>query len=170
MGKGLKFLVSVAMSRVHDRMPQQGPAILKHFAFIRFQILKVVVIYEYIGLVHKFVWFLTLPNDLLFTQIVEQSINYVFSIIHDCLPTFGQVFDPMLEEICRFGCEEVEPILELSIIDEGNSMQTAGERAEEMVIQWGKVRRVGLMWKNLPVSFLNGHYCHVCNVWSALSY
>jgi hypothetical protein len=54
---------------------------------------------------------------------MKQSINYViYSIIHDSLPTFGQVFNPTLEEIHRFGREEfVEPILELSVIVEGNS-------------------------------------------------
>jgi hypothetical protein len=32
--------------------------------------------------------------------------------MHDCLPTFGQVMDLTLEEIRRFGSEEViEPIL-----------------------------------------------------------
>jgi hypothetical protein len=30
---------------------------------------------------------------------------------------FGQVFDPTLEEIRRFGREEVEAILELSVVD-----------------------------------------------------
>jgi hypothetical protein len=70
--------------------------------------------------VHTFVWVL---NTLFFTQIIKQSINYVFSsIIQDSLPTFGQVFDPRLEEIRRFGLEEVvEPILELSAVVEGNS-------------------------------------------------
>jgi hypothetical protein len=64
-----------------------------------------------------------LPNHLFFTQ----SISYVFSsFFDDCLPTFGQVFDLMLEEICWFGCEEVKPILELSIV-EGNSVQIVGE-------------------------------------------
>jgi hypothetical protein len=74
-----------------------------------------------------------LPNNLFFTQIIKQSINYVFSsIIHDCLPTFGQVFHPTFEEIRRFGREEVvEPILELSVV-EGNSAQTVGERVEEV--------------------------------------
>jgi hypothetical protein len=73
--------------------------------------------------------FLTLPNNLYFTQIIKQSINYVFSyIIHDCLPTFGQVFDPTLQEIRRFSREEVvEPILELSVVIEGNSAQIVGE-------------------------------------------
>jgi hypothetical protein len=54
---------------------------------------------------------------------MKQSINYVFSsIIHDCLPTFGQVFHSTLEEICRFGREEVvEPILEFRVVVEGNS-------------------------------------------------
>jgi hypothetical protein len=90
--------------------------------------------------------FLTLPNNLFFIQIIKQSINYIFSIIHDCLPTFGQVFHPTLEEIRRFGPEEVvEPILELIVVVEGNSMQIVGERAEEMVIRCGKVRRVGWM-------------------------
>jgi hypothetical protein len=43
-------------------------------------------------------------------------MNYVFPIIHDCLPTLGQVFDPTLEEIRWFGSEEVvKPILELSV-------------------------------------------------------
>jgi hypothetical protein len=67
--------------------------------------------------------FITLPNNLFFTQIVKQSINYLFSpIIHDCLSTLEQVFDPTLEEIRRFGREEVvEPILELSVVVEGNS-------------------------------------------------
>jgi hypothetical protein len=75
-------------------------------------------------------------------------------IIQDCLPTFGQVINPMLEEIRRFGCEEfVKPILELSIVVEGNSTQIVGKRAEEVVIQWSKDWRVGWMWKNLPVEF-----------------
>jgi hypothetical protein len=79
----------------------------------------------------------------------------------------GQVFYPTLEEIRRSGHEElVEPILELSAVVEGNSAQIVGERAEEVVIRWGKVRRVGLMWKNLPVEFLNGYFRHVCSVWS----
>jgi hypothetical protein len=57
-------------------------------------------------------------------------MNYVFSsIIHDYLPTFGQVFDPTLEEICRFGREEfVESIFELSVVVEGNSAQIVEER------------------------------------------
>jgi hypothetical protein len=61
---------------------------------------------------------------------IKQSINYVFSsIIHDCLPTFVHVFDPTLEEIRPFGREEiVEPILELSVVVEGNSGQIVGER------------------------------------------
>jgi hypothetical protein len=73
--------------------------------------------------------FLTLSNNLFFTQIIKQSINYVFSsIIHDCLPMFGQVLEPSLEEIHRFGREEVvEPILEHSIIVEGNYLQIVGE-------------------------------------------
>jgi hypothetical protein len=79
--------------------------------------------------------FLTLPNNSIFTQIIQPSINNVFSsIIHDCLPTLGQVFDPTLEEIRRFGREEVvEPILEFSVVVEGNSAQTVGERAEEVI-------------------------------------
>jgi hypothetical protein len=53
-------------------------------------------------------------------------------------------------------CEEVvDPILELSVV-EGNSAQIVRERAEEVVIRWGKVRRVGQMWKNLSVEFPNG--------------
>jgi hypothetical protein len=98
---------------------------------------------------------LTLPNNLFFTQIIKQSINYVFSsIIHHCLPIFGQVFNPTLEEIFQFGHQEaMEPILELSVV-EGNSAQIVGERAKE-------VRRVGRMWNNLPVEFLNGHFA-VC--------
>jgi hypothetical protein len=56
---------------------------------------------------------------------IKQSIKYVFSsIIHDCLPTFGQIFNPTLEEIRRFGRKEVvEPILKLSVVVEENSMQ-----------------------------------------------
>jgi hypothetical protein len=71
-----------------------------------------------------------LPNNLFFTQIIKQSINYVFSSnIHDCLQTFGQVSDPTLEEIRRCGREEiVEPILELRVVVEGNSAQIVGER------------------------------------------
>jgi hypothetical protein len=42
------------------------------------------------------------------------------------------------------------------------------ERAEEVVIWWGKIRRVGWMWKNLPIEFLNGHLRHVCSVWSGV--
>jgi hypothetical protein len=73
--------------------------------------------------------FLTLPNNLFFTQIIKQSINCVFSsIIHSCLTTFGHVFDPTLEEIRRFGREEVvKPIFELSVIVEGNTTQIVGE-------------------------------------------
>jgi hypothetical protein len=54
-----------------------------------------------------------------------------FSIIHDCLPTFGQVFDPTLEEVRRFDHEEfAKPILELSVVVvvEGNPAQIVGER------------------------------------------
>jgi hypothetical protein len=71
----------------------------------------------------------------------------------------------MLEDIRWFGREEVvELILELSIVVEGNAEQTVGERAEEVVIRWGKVRRVGLMCKNLPDEFLNVRFRHVCSV------
>jgi hypothetical protein len=63
--------------------------------------------------------FLTLPNNLLLTKIIKQLINYVFSIVHYCLPTFGQVFGHTLEQIRRFGLEEVvEPILELCVVVE----------------------------------------------------
>jgi hypothetical protein len=67
--------------------------------------------------------FLKLKNNSFFTPIIKQSINYVFSsIIHDCLSTFRQVCDPTLEEIRRFGrTETFEPILELSVVVEGNS-------------------------------------------------
>jgi hypothetical protein len=79
---------------------------------------------------------------------------------------FGQIFDPTLEEICGFGRGGlVEPILELSVVVEGNSAQTVGERAEEVVIRWDKVRRVGWMWKNFPIEFLNGRFRHVCSEW-----
>jgi hypothetical protein len=69
---------------------------------------------------------LTLSSNLFFTQIIKQSINYIFSsIIHDCLSTFGQVFDPTLEEIRRYvRAEIVEPILELSVLVERNSTQS----------------------------------------------
>jgi hypothetical protein len=72
---------------------------------------------------------LTLPNNLFFAQIIKQSINYVFSsTVHDCLPTCGQVFHPTLEEIRRFGREEIlESISELSAVVEGNSAQIIGE-------------------------------------------
>jgi hypothetical protein len=71
---------------------------------------------------------LTLQNNLFFTQIIKQSTNYVFfSIIHDSLPTLGQVFHLTLEEIRRFGREDViEPIFELSVVVEGNSTQIVG--------------------------------------------
>jgi hypothetical protein len=101
---------------------------------------------------------------------IKHFINYVFSsITHDCLPTLGKVSDPTLEEIRRFGREEVnEPILELSAVAEGNSGQIVGESSEEVIIRWGKVRRVGRMWNNPPVEFLNGRFRHVCSVcvWS----
>jgi hypothetical protein len=46
---------------------------------------------------------------------------------------FGQVFDPTLEEIRLFGREEVvEPILEVSVVVEGNSAQIVGERARKI--------------------------------------
>jgi hypothetical protein len=80
--------------------------------------------------------FFDLPNNLFFTQIIKKAINYVFSsTTHDCLPTLGQVFDPTLGEIRRFGLEEVvEPILELSAVVEGNSALIVEEREEEVVI------------------------------------
>jgi hypothetical protein len=37
-----------------------------------------------------------------------------------------------------------------------------------MVIRWGKVRKVGRMWKNLPVEFLNDCFRHVCSVRSGV--
>jgi hypothetical protein len=116
--------------------------------------------------VHKFVRFSLRPNNVFFTQTVKQSINCVFSsIIHDCLPTF----DPTFEEIHRFGREEiVEPILELSVVVEGNSAQIVGGRAEDVVIRWSKVRRVGWMWKNPLVEFLNGRFRHVCSLGSGV--
>jgi hypothetical protein len=83
--------------------------------------------------------------------------------------TVSQVFYSNLEETRRFGREEiVEPILEVIVIVEGNSAQIVGERAEEVIIRWGMVRRVGRMWKNLPVQFLNGRFRHVCSVWSGV--
>jgi hypothetical protein len=49
---------------------------------------------------------------------------------------FGQVFNPTLEEIRQFGREEVvEPVLELSVIVEGNSVQITGESTEDVVIR-----------------------------------
>jgi hypothetical protein len=93
---------------------------------------------------------------------------YFSSIIYDYLPTFGQVFDPTLEEIRRFACEEiVEPILEINVVVKETPRRLL-ERAEEVAIRWGKVRRVGPMWKNLPVEFLNGRFLHVCIVWSGV--
>jgi hypothetical protein len=75
----------------------------------------------------------------------------------------------MLQVICRSGPEEVvEPILEFRFFAEGNSLQIVGENAEEVVIRRGKVRRVGWMWKNLSVEFLNGCFHHVCSVWSGV--
>jgi hypothetical protein len=95
--------------------------------------------------------FLRLKNNLFFNQ----TIKYVFFlIIRDCLPKFGQVFDPTLEETRRFGREKfVEPLLELSVVVERNSAQML-ERAEEVVIRWGKIRRVGRMWSFLLDCFL----------------
>jgi hypothetical protein len=82
---------------------------------------------------------------------------------------FGQVFDPRFEEIRRLGHEDfVEPILELSVVVEGNSAHIVAERAEEVEIRWGNVRRIGRLWKNLPVEFLNGRFRHVCSVWSGV--
>jgi hypothetical protein len=107
-----------------------------------------------IGLVHKFVLFLTRPNNLFFTHVIKQSINYIFSsVIHDCFPTFGQVFHPTLEEIRRFARDEIfEPVLELSIVVEGNSAQIVGERAEEVVIRWDKLRINGRCGGNSQLS------------------
>jgi hypothetical protein len=77
--------------------------------------------------------FLTLPNNLFSTQVIKQSINYVFSsIIYDCLPTFGQVFNPTLEEIHRFGGEEiVQPILELSVAVERKNPRRLLEKEQK---------------------------------------
>jgi hypothetical protein len=54
--------------------------------------------------------------------------------------------------------------LELRIIVDGNSVQIVGEREKEVLIRWGKVQRVGRMWQNLPVEFLNGRFRHICIV------
>jgi hypothetical protein len=100
--------------------------------YFRHWILRTVT-HKNIGLVHKIVRVLTLPYNFCFAQITKQSINYVlFSITHDCLPTFGQVFYLTLEEIRRFGREEfAEPILELSVVVEVNSAQIVGEREQK---------------------------------------
>jgi hypothetical protein len=102
-------------------------------------------------------------KHLFFTQTINQ-----LCILLDYsrrLPTIRQVFDPTLEEISQFDREEiVESILELSVVVEGNSAQIIGEKAEEVVIRWGKVRRVGEMLKNLPVEVLNKRFRHVCDV------
>jgi hypothetical protein len=76
-----------------------------------------------------------LPRNSFFTQVIKHSINYIFSsITHHCLSTFAQVFYPRFEEIRRFGREEfVEPILELSVVVEGNSTQIVGESTKEVV-------------------------------------
>jgi hypothetical protein len=97
---------------------------------------QILHIFELLGWCISSCGSLTLKNNLFFTQIIKQSINNVFfSIIHDCLSTFGQVSDASLEEIRRFGREEViDPLLELSIIVEENSAQIVGERAEEVII------------------------------------
>jgi hypothetical protein len=116
--------------------------------------------------VHKFVRSFNASKYVIFHTNNKKPINYVFSsIIHDCRPTFGQVFDPTLEEIRWFGREKIfEPILELSVVVEGNCPDCWRERAEEVVIRWGKVWKLGRMWKNLPVEFLNGRFRHVCSV------
>jgi hypothetical protein len=90
------------------------------------------------------VWFFNASSNLFFTQIINEAINYLFSsIVYDGLPTCGQVFGPTLETR-RFGREEVvKPILDLSVVVEGNSAQITGERTEEVVIRWGNVWRVG---------------------------
>jgi hypothetical protein len=44
----------------------------------------------------------------------------------------GRFLDPTPEEIRRFGSEKVvEPILELSVVVEGNSEQIVGERGRK---------------------------------------
>jgi hypothetical protein len=71
----------------------------------------------------------------------------------------------MLEEICWFGCEEVvEPILELSVIVEGNSAQIVGERESGRGNPMGQGPKSREMWKILPVEFLNGHFCQCVGV------
>jgi hypothetical protein len=97
----------------------------------------------------------------------NQTINQscISSDIHDYFPTFGQVFDPTLEKIRRFGREDiVEPIWEPSVVVEGKSEHIVGVRAKEVAIQCSKVRRVGRTWKDLLVEFLNGLFRHVCSV------
>jgi hypothetical protein len=56
--------------------------------------------------------------------------------------------------------------LEFGVVVEENSAQIVGERerAEEVVIRWDKIWRVGRMWKNLPVAFQDGHFRHVYSV------
>jgi hypothetical protein len=64
---------------------------------------------------------LTLPNNLFFTQIIQQSIIYS-PLLFTTAPNVRVGLDPTLQEIRRFGREEfVEPILELSVVVEGNS-------------------------------------------------
>jgi hypothetical protein len=41
---------------------------------------------------------------------------------------FGQVFDPTLEEIRRLVSEEVEPILELSVVERNSAPRRLLER------------------------------------------
>jgi hypothetical protein len=77
--------------------------------------------------------------------------------------------DPKLGEIRRFGREEVfESILELGVVVEGNSAQIVQERVKEVVIRLERVRRVGRMWKNFSVLFLNGRFRQVRGLWSVV--
>jgi hypothetical protein len=61
--------------------------------------------------------------------------------------------------------------LDLRVVVDGNSAPRKlleRERAEEVVIRWGKVQRVGRIWENLPAEFLNGRFRHACSVWSGV--
>jgi hypothetical protein len=114
--------------------------------------------------------FLTLPNNLFFTHSNNQSIMYSPPLFTTASQRSGRFSIPRLKKSSGLAVKKPSSQFWRRCWRKLRCAQIVGERerAEEVVIRWGKVRRVGRMWKNLPVEFLNGRFRHVCSVWSGV--
>jgi hypothetical protein len=83
-----------------------------------------------IGLVHKFVRFLMLTNNLFFTQIIKQSINYVFSTAPQRL---GRFSIPCFKKSSGLAMKK-STIQFWSSLSLKETEQIVGERAKEVEI------------------------------------